>query len=70
MAMSDSRKRQNLVARPLDMALVKSQWVPAGLAADAARSHREPPFINARKCSLSSPGMTYLSFPVKTSEGS
>ena len=30
---SDSRKRQNLIARPLDMALVKSQRVPAGLAA-------------------------------------
>ena len=45
---SDSRKRQNLIARPLDMALVKSQWVPAGLAADAARSHREQPFMNAR----------------------
>ena len=32
-AKTDSRKRQNLIARPLDMALVKSQRVPAGLAA-------------------------------------
>ena len=62
--------RQNLVARPLDIALAKSQWVPAGLTADAARTHREQPFMSARRLSLRSRGMTCLSFPVKTSEGS